>query len=351
MPAINNWEVAMGSSKFTRFVTTALFASFLGSAAAMADDMNDPFRQPALDALKGKTIAYLPISAGFDLAQAWGGVTKLGADRHGMNFSVQDPNWNTDAMAQAFTSLIADHPDVIVTQNPDLQSLARLLKQANAEGIYVIQVNMQGAVQTDAFVGPDFIAMGEQEANLMIKACGKDSGKSGKISIVQGVLTGGVSYYQVQGIMNVLKDHPEIEVVSSQAADWDASKARAITETVLQQHPDLCGVIDVWDGQGIGTGAAIKQAGKQGQVYFLTSGGGAQSMCDGLADGTYSAAINYNAEGMGRDIFTAISTLLQAKQEPGAFKAQIYSPTRLMTKDDVKPGTCWDPEQYAKLLR
>jgi len=341
----------MRRSRFLPFVFGALMASFLGNAAASADDMNDPYRQPALDALKGKTIAYLPISVGFDMAEAWGGVTKLGADRYGMKFTVQDPNWSTDAMAQAFTSLIAEHPDVIVTQNPDLQSLARLLKQANAAGIYVIQVNMQGAVQTDAFVGPDFISMGEQEANLMIKACGKDSGKSGKISIVQGVLTGGVSYYQVQGIMSVLKDHPEIKVVSSQAADWDASKARAITETVLQQNPDLCGVIDVWDGQGIGTGAAIKQAGKQGQVYFVTSGGGAQSQCDALSDGTFSAAINYNAEGMGRDIFTAISALLQAKQAPGALKFQIYSPARIMTKDDVKAGTCWDPAQYAKLLR
>ena len=98
-------------------------------------------------------------------------------------------------------------------------------------------------------------------------------------------MTGGVSYYQVQGVNRVLAQHPEIKVVSSQAADWDASKARAITETVLQQNPDLCGIIDVWDGQGVGTGAAIEQAGKKGKVYFVTSGGGAKSMCDDLADG------------------------------------------------------------------
>jgi ABC-type sugar transport system substrate-binding protein len=193
--------------------------------------------------------------------------------------------------------------------------------------------------------------MGEQEANMMLEKCGKDTQTSHKVAIVQGVLTGGVSYYQVQGMMKVFNEHPEIQIVSSQAADWDASKARAITETALQQHPDLCGVIDVWDGQGIGTGAAIKQAGKQGQVYFITSGGGAQSMCDGLADGTYSAAINYNAPGMGRDAWTAIMIALQNGQGAGAIKTQIYSPTRVMTKDDVQAGTCWDPQQYAKILR
>ena len=342
----------MSKTGFMKLAATALAALTIGATAARAaDDMNDPYRAPALDALKGKKIAYLPISIGFDLAQAWGGVVKTEAERYGMTFTSQDPNWNTDAMAQGMTALIAEHPDVIVTQNPDMQSLARLMKQATAEGIIVVQLNMQGAVQTDAFVGPDFIAMGEQAANMMLKKCGGDTQTSHKVAIVQGVLTGGVSYYQVQGMMKVFNEHPEIQIVSSQAADWDASKARAITETALQQHPDLCGVIDVWDGQGIGTGAAIKQAGKQGQVYFLTSGGGAQSMCDGLTDGTYSAAINYNAPGMGRDAWTAIMMALQNNQGAGAIKTQIYSPTRVMTKQDVQAGTCWDPQQYAKILR
>ncbi|MBV2183061.1 MAG: sugar ABC transporter substrate-binding protein [Rhizobium sp.] len=342
----------MGRNGLMKLAATAVAALAIGaSVVKAADDLNDPYREPALSALAGKKIAYLPISIGFDLAQAWGGVVKTEAERYGMSFSSQDPNWNTDAMAQGFTALLAEQPDVIVTQNPDMQSLARLMKQANAAGIVVVQLNMQGAVQTDAFVGPDFIAMGEQSAKMMIEKCGKDTQTSHKVAIVQGVLTGGVSYYQVQGMMKVFNEHPEIQIVSSQAADWDASKARAITETALQQHPDLCGVIDVWDGQGIGTGAAIKQAGKQGQVYYITSGGGAQSMCDGLVDGTYSAAINYDAPGMGRDAWTAIMIALQNGQGAGAIKTQIYSPTRVMTKDDVKAGTCWDPQQYAKILR
>ncbi|WP_247880513.1 sugar ABC transporter substrate-binding protein [Ochrobactrum sp. Q0168] len=342
----------MSKSSLLKYAAMAATALVIGTASVKAaDDMNDPYRDPALSSLAGKKIAYLPISIGFDMAQAWGGVVKTEAERYGMSFSSQDPNWNTDAMAQGMTALIAEHPDVIVTQNPDMQSLARLLKQANAAGIVVVQLNMQGAVQTDAFVGPDFIAMGEQAANMMVKKCGADTQTSHKVAIVQGVLTGGVSYYQVQGMMKVFNEHPEIKIVSSQAADWDASKARAITETALQQNPDLCGVIDVWDGQGIGTGAAIKQAGKQGQVYFITSGGGAQSMCDALLDGTYSAAINYDSPGMGRDAWTAITIALQNKQGAGAIKTQIYAPSRVMTKEDVKEGTCWDPQQYAKILR
>lgn len=330
-------------------VAAAMLA--MGTVAAGSQEINDPFRDPALESLRGKKIAYLPISIGFDLAQAWGGVVKQQSQVYGMEFSSQDPNWNTDAMAQGFTALLAEQPDVIVTQNPDMQSLARLMKQANAAGIVVVQLNMAGAVQTDAVVAPDFIGMGEQIAQKVIEKCGAGTDTSHKVSIVQGVLTGGVSFYQVQGINKVFAEHPEINVVSSQAADWDASKARAITETVLQQHPDICAVIDVWDGQGVGTGAAIKQAGLSDKVFFITSGGGAQSMCDMLKDGTFTAAYNYDAVGMGRDAWTAIMVALQNGQGGGAIKTQIYSPYRYMTKDDVRDGTCFNPEEYARILR
>ena len=331
---------------------TLLAIAGLGIAAssAIAQEPNDPFRGPALDALKGKWVAYLPISAGFDLAQAWGGTVKTEAERYGMKFTIQDPNWSTDAMAQGMTSLIAEKPDVIVTQNPATQSLARLMVQANRAGIAVIQMNMQGAVQTDAYIGPDYIAMGNLIAERVIKQCGEGTDTSHKISIVQGVLTGGVSYFQVQGIMEVLKDRKDIEIVSSQAADWDASKARAITETVLQQHPDLCGILDMWDGQAIGTGAAVKQAGLADSVTLITSGGGAKSTCDLIRDDTFDVVYNYDAPGMGRDAWTSIMLALQ-NGGGGKLKTQVFSPTYVMTKDNVEKASCWDSEVYAKMLR
>lgn len=341
----------MGTIRKLGLGLAAIAGIAAGALSASAQDFKDPFREPAMESLKGKKIAYLPISIGFDLAQAWGGVVKQQAEVYGMEFTSQDPNWSTDAMAQGFTALLAEQPDVIVTQNPDIQSLARLMKQANAKGIVVIQMNMAGAVQTDAVVAPDLVGMGEKIAQKVVEKCGKGTNTSHKVSIVQGVLTGGVSFYQIQGINKVFAENPEIQVVSSQAADWDASKARAITETVLQQHPDVCAVIDVWDGQGVGTGAAIKQAGLSDKVFFITSGGGAQSMCDMLKDGTFTAAYNYDAVGMGRDAWTAIMVALQNKQGGGAIKTQIYSPYRYMTKDDVKDGTCFNPEDYARLLR
>jgi ABC-type sugar transport system substrate-binding protein len=223
------------------------------------------------------------------------------AEQLGYKFEIRDPNWSTDAGAQALTQLLAEKPDVIVVHNPDVQSYARLLKRANEAGIPIVQVNMKSATPTQYFVGADYIGLGETAANELVKACGAGKGPSTKVAIIQGALTAAASIYQIKGIENVLSQHPEIKVVSNQAADWDASKARAVAQTVMQQNPDLCGIIGFWDGQDTGTAAAIREAGKTGKVFLITSGGGAKSACDNIESGAFSADISYDVPGQGRD--------------------------------------------------
>jgi len=308
---------------------------------ARAEGLVDPSRATYLEAFKGKKVAFLPIAMGFDLAQAWSSQLAKQAEELGYSYIVRDPNWSTEAGAQALTQLIAEKPDVIVVHSPDIQSYARLLKQAEAAGIYTVQINMKSAYVSEAYVGSDYNGLGEMAANIIVKQCGEGSGKSGKVSIVQGVLTGGASVYQIEGVERVFAKHPEIKVVSNQAGDWDASKAKAITQTVLQQNPDLCGVIGFWDGMDIGVGAAVKEAGKTGDVYVVTSGGGSTSACENVNNGTFSAFISYNAMAQGRDLNTMIKALLEMKPKPGSMKIIDYSPLTVLTKETLKPDSCW----------
>ena len=112
---------------------------------------------------------------------------------------------------------------------------------------------------------------------------------------MQGALSAAASAYTLKGVENVLAKHPEIKVVSSQAADWDAAKAKGITQTVLKQNPDLCGIVGFWDGMDIGTAAAIKEAGLTGKVFLATSGGGEQKgACDQVKSGAFDLDLSYD---------------------------------------------------------
>ena len=140
----------MRLTKTTLLIATAA----LGAGTAMAQGIDDPTRAPYYSAFEGKTVAYVPVAMGVDLTEGWAAGLRAALEPLGVKFEIRDPNWSTDAGAQAITSLISEKPDVIVVHNPDVQSYARLLKKAEEAGIYVVQVNMRSTYSTDAFVAP-----------------------------------------------------------------------------------------------------------------------------------------------------------------------------------------------------
>lgn len=330
-----------------KYAAAALTAAFISTGCAMAQEgMADALRQPTLDSLAGKKVVFVPMSMSFDLPEGWAAIMQKEAKRLGYTLDIRDANWSTDTGTRALTQAITEKPDIIVVQNFDVASYARTLKKAEDSGIKVVQVNMKSSYQTDAFVGADWYGIGQYAANRMIEKCGKASGKSGKIAIIQGPATAAASVYQLNAITETLKGHDDITIVSSQTGDWDQSKAHGIAQTVIQQNPDLCGIIGFWDVMDAGTGAAIQESGKD--IYLITSGGGNKTACQGVQNGTFNEVISYDVEGQGRDLNNTIKVLLQSKEPAGSLKFALYTPNKFITKDSMSANSCWDLDQLKK---
>lgn len=315
----------------------------LGTATQAQEGIDDPSRAATYEALKDRKVAFVPLGMGLDLTEAWAAVMQQQADRFGYEFIIRDPNWSTDAGAQAVTQLITEKPDIIVLHNPDIQVYSRLIQRAQRAGIYVLQINLKSATLSEAFVGPDWVELGEKVAQIAVDKCSPENGGSGKVSISQLTITAASNIYQMHGVQNVLSEHPEIEVVSTQGGDTQAEQARAVTATVLQQNPDLCAIIGFWDGQDVGNAAAVDQAGLKGKVAIITSGGGEQTQCDKVASGDYYAYVSYNAALQGRDLNTMIKYLLQAEPEPepGTAKTNLFNDLQVVTADHPRSDACY----------
>ncbi|WP_246672061.1 MULTISPECIES: sugar ABC transporter substrate-binding protein [unclassified Mesorhizobium] len=330
-----------------KYAAAALAAAIISTGCAIAQEgMADALRQPTLDSLAGKKVVFVPMSMSFDLPEGWAAIMEKEAKRLGYTIDIRDANWSTDTGTRALTQAITEKPDIIVVQNFDVASYARTLKKAEDSGIKVIQVNMKSSYQTDAFVGADWYGIGQYAANRMIEKCGKASGKSGKIAIIQGPATAAASVYQLNAITETLKGHDDIKIVSSQTGDWDQSKAHGIAQTVIQQNPDLCGIVGFWDVMDAGTGAAIQESGKD--IYLITSGGGNKTACQGVQNGTFNEVISYDVEGQGRDLNNTIKVLLQSKEPAGSLKFALYTPNKFITKDTMSANSCWDLDQLKK---
>lgn len=333
-----------------RFILTAMAAAAL-AAPARAEKPDDGLVYEAAAAMKGKTVAYVPIAMGFDLTEAWASGLRKDAEAWGYNLTIRDPNWSVDAGAQALSQVITEKPDVIVVHPPEIQAYARLLKQAAKSGIPVVVMNLKASQNTDYFVGADWYDIAVQQTEQMVSLCGKSNGGSGKVAVIQGVLTNPTSQYGMMAIEATMAAHEgELEIVSNQAADWDASKAHAIATTVLKANPELCGFLGMWDNMDVGIAAAIKEAGKQGDVHLVTSGGGNRdSACDNVENGNFDSYISYDAAGQARDLMMAVRSILQhPPAEPGAHPVAIYTPLKTIDKTSLHPGACWSLDDLNK---
>jgi ABC-type sugar transport system substrate-binding protein len=223
-----------------------------------------------------------------------------------------------------------------------VQIYAKELKRAEEAGIPVIQVNMVSNQKTAAYVGPDWHQVGSMLGGEIIHKCGSGSGKSGKVSIVQGELTSGVSIEQMEGLSASLATDKAIQIVSTQTANWDATKAHDITATVLQQHPDLCATVGFWSTMQAGAAEAVKAAGKQGEVKVYASGGEGKVDCKHVDSGLLTKVLSYDSPSQAKAIIQLASFILQSGVPPENLRVANYSTLRWLEKDRYDPALCYD---------
>ncbi|MCY4149796.1 MAG: sugar ABC transporter substrate-binding protein [Gammaproteobacteria bacterium] len=329
----------------TKCLTKVIVASMMLASSLAVFAQEDPGPEISRQALDGKRVVLMPMAMGFDLAQGWAHYIGREVRYWGGIFETRDPNWSVEAGSQALTDVIASKPDVIIVHNPDLRSYVKLFKRAQEAGIYVIQIDNRSAFNTDAFIGSNWEKLGELEATAALRFCGE--GTSGKIGLIQGEQVNASSIDQYNGIMNIIDANDSVEVVSKPYSGWDATKAQEVTTTMLQQHPDLCAIIDFWDGTATGTAAAIRAAGKTGQVRLITTGGGEEVACKMLNEGTIDAIVSTEVRKQSQAVNATIKTLLQSGLPAGTMQLFLYTHEVVTTKDDIYPGFCWSLDKNA----
>ncbi|MGO9771504.1 MAG: sugar ABC transporter substrate-binding protein [Roseiarcus sp.] len=329
------------------WTTKALIAAGVGvlaagvvAAASAQEYYADGIMPDYYKAAKGKTVAFVPIAMTFSITQEYLKEFQAQADQLGYKIVVRDPNWSVDKAVQAVEQLIVEKPDVIIAHPLDGMAFNRLVKKANDAGIYWIWANMKGSADGDAFVGANHYELDRVKVRLAADYCKNAASK--KIFLIQTAPTNYTAIAGTQGVNDELKHHPELQLVGIQTGDNDANKVKSIAATVLKQHPDLCAFIGQWDGQDIGIAPAVAEAGLTGKVGIFTGGGGNKpEACDKVAEGAYTAYVNYNIETQGHDINAAVMQILQTHPKPGSQPFATYVENKVLTPENVKDFKCW----------
>lgn len=137
----------------------------------------------------------------------------------------------------------------------------------------------------------DGVKQGYDIANELFKSFGTPG--KGRILVMQGMLANTANTTRMEGLAQALKENPGIEVLDSQAGDWDTKKALAITETWLSRYSDIDGIWCASDGMALGIIQALKSKGLDKKVK-VTGVDGVSDAINAVADGELVCTIANN---------------------------------------------------------
>ena len=178
---------------------------------------------------------------------------------------------DTAAQIRMVEQMIAQKADAIVIAPADSKALVPVLKTAIDKGILVVNIDNQ--LDADAqkekaiqipFAGPDNRAGAKQVGDFLAKGL-----KAGdKVGIIDGVSTTFNAQQRTLGFQDAMKA-AGATVVGVQSGNWEIDNGNPVASGMLREHPDLKALLAGNDNMALGAVAAVKAAGKTGQVQVI----------------------------------------------------------------------------------
>ena len=178
---------------------------------------------------------------------------------------------DTAAQIRMVEQMMAQKVNAIVIAPADSKALVPVLKTAIDAGILVVNIDNQldSAAQKEKgiqipFAGPDNRA----GAKLVGDFVGKSLKSGDKVGIIEGVSTTFNAQQRTLGFQDAMKA-VGANVVGVQSGDWEIDKGNTVASGMLREHPDLKALLVGNDNMALGAVAAVKAAGKTGQVQVV----------------------------------------------------------------------------------
>lgn len=167
--------------------------------------------------------------------------------------------------------MIAQRVDAIVIAPADSKALVPVCKKAQQAGITVVNIDnkFDDAVLASSgvkfpFVGPD----NRKGAKAVAEALARKLKPGDKVVIVEGAPNAYNGIQRKLGFEDAMKT-AGMNIVSSQSGYWETDKANQVVAALLTEHPDLKAVLCANDSMALGAVAALRAAGKLGQVLVV----------------------------------------------------------------------------------
>ena len=182
------------------------------------------------------------------------------------NVIVTDAAFNPGKQVADIEDLISKNVSMILYWPVDEKAIQPALQKAVAKGIPTVNAGggFSYAPGTTANAFIDQWTLGEMVARQLVK----DLKGRGKIFAMLPIAGTTAAVDQLAALKYVLKDYPNIELLSAEYGDWNRAKAKQITENLIQRYPKIDGVFSPAGQMSIGVAEALEEAGRMKDVVM-----------------------------------------------------------------------------------
>jgi ribose transport system substrate-binding protein len=218
------------------------------AAASMGAGLTGGLYAATVDAAKGDTISrpHRRLRAAFTnigLQVTWCAQGKQATEFWGKLFNV-DVTWfdgglSAAQQAAALEEIASRNWDFVAIQPVEIDTLAAPVNRIIDAGIPVIDMDTLIApldqIGVHTFLAPDNEFMGGAVTKALVDAIGG----AATIIMTQGALGHTGAQGRARGFESVIAQHPNVEVLATDAADWDPAKVVELWESYLDTYPHI----------------------------------------------------------------------------------------------------------------
>jgi ribose transport system substrate-binding protein len=253
---------------------------------------------------------------------------------------------DSDSQAQQIEQVISEKPDALVVLPQDGEALTPVARKAEEAGIPVINVDR-------TFSSPDAATATILGDNYQIGVSAADyiAGElncEGNVVEIQGLAGISVTEERSEGFADQLKKAcPDggIEVVARQPGDFNPDTGLKVMENILQAQDQIDAVYTHDDDMAQGVVQAIRNSGRDDDMFLTGVGGSQDAMAQIEEGGLYRATFLYNPSMAASAVNMArLIALGEGFEElvPPEVPRQVVVPAATVTRENVA-----DYEQYA----
>lgn len=243
------------------------------------------------------------------------------AKEKGMKVTVVDAQDDTAKQISGIEDLILQKVDVLLVNPTDSAAISSAVQSANEAGIPVITIDRssdEGDIET--FIASDNVAGGEMAAEYLVK----ELGDKAKVVELEGVSGASATRERGKGFHNIADK--QLDVLTSQTAEFDRTKGLNVMENILQGNKDIQAVFAHNDEMALGAIEAIKAAGKD---IIVVGFDGNDDALKAVKNGELKATIAQQPGLIGEEAVNAAEKILKGDKVDDT----ISVPLKLVTKE------------------